>query len=86
MANHMKTTFDLPDPLLDEARRVAARRKTTVKALVEAGLRKVIAESTQPTKAFKLRRASVAGNGLQPGAQSLSWAQILESTYQGRGS
>ena len=82
----MKTTFDLPEPLLNEARKVAARRKTTVKALVEDGLRKVIAESLQPAKPFKLKRASVAGRGMQAGAQSLSWAQILESSYEGRGS
>jgi hypothetical protein len=82
----MKTTFDLPDPLLDEARAVAARRNTTVRALVVAGLRKVIDESRQPHRPFELPRASVPGQGLQPGAQGLSWAQILESTYEGRGS
>jgi hypothetical protein len=49
----MKTTFDLPDPLLNKARRVAAARGTTVKALVEAGLRKVIEENNQSAKPFK---------------------------------
>jgi hypothetical protein len=82
----MKTTFDLPDPLLDEARAVAAQHHTTVKALVEAGLRRVIDESRRTGEPFRLARASVPGKGLQQAAQGLSWAQILESSYEGRGS
>lgn len=36
----MKTTLDLPDELLTEAKVLAARRKITLKALVEAALRR----------------------------------------------
>ena len=36
----MKTTLDLPDDLLMEAKTVAVRRKTTLKALVESALRR----------------------------------------------
>ncbi len=38
----MKTTLDLPDDLLIEAKMLAARRKTTLKALVESALRREI--------------------------------------------
>jgi hypothetical protein len=38
----MKTTLDLPDDLLIEAKIVAARRKTTLKAIVESALRREI--------------------------------------------
>ena len=38
----MKTTVEISDALLDEARRAAARERTTVRALIEEGLRKVI--------------------------------------------
>lgn len=41
----MKTTLDLPDDLLIEAKSVAARRRTTLKAMVEHALRREI----QPT-------------------------------------
>jgi len=42
---YMKTTLDLPDDLLIEAKAVAARRRTTLKAIVEHALRREI----QPT-------------------------------------
>lgn len=39
----MKTTLDLPDELLIEAKAVAARRRTTLKAMIEHALRREIA-------------------------------------------
>ena len=39
----MKTTLDLPDDLLIEAKQVAVRRRTTLKAIVESALRREIA-------------------------------------------
>lgn len=44
----MKTTLDLPDDLLIEAKAVAARRHTTLKAIVEHALRREI-QPTSPT-------------------------------------
>ncbi len=38
----MKTTLDLPDDLLIEAKAVAAKRRTTLKAMVEHALRREI--------------------------------------------
>lgn len=42
MVTHMKTTLDLDDELLIEAKSLAARRKTTLKAIVERALRREI--------------------------------------------
>jgi hypothetical protein len=80
----MKTTIDIADPLLDQARRVAARRGTTVKALVEQGLKTVLAEERSP-RAFSLRDASFKGKGLQAGVRDWSWETLRESAYEGRG-
>lgn len=38
----MKTTLDLPDDLLIEAKTLATRRKTTLRAIVESALRREI--------------------------------------------
>ena len=40
----MKTSVELPDSLLREAKRLALRERTTVRALIERGLRTVIAD------------------------------------------
>ena len=37
----MKTTVEISDSLAEEAKRVAARERTTLRALIEAGLRAV---------------------------------------------
>lgn len=40
MVTHMKTTLELPDELLTEAKAVAIRRHTTLKAMMEHALRR----------------------------------------------
>ena len=40
MVIHMKTTLELPDDLLIEAKAVAARRRTSLKAIMEHALRR----------------------------------------------
>lgn len=42
MVTHMKTTLDLPDDLLIEAKSIAARRRISLKAMVEHALRREI--------------------------------------------
>jgi len=44
----MKTTLDLPDALLIEAKTAAARRRTTLRALVESALRREIFPTNTP--------------------------------------
>ena len=46
MATHMKTTVDIADALLLEAKEVAHREGTTMRALIEAGLRDVRVEAS----------------------------------------
>lgn len=47
MVSHMKTTLNIADPVMQRLREEAARRGTTMSALVEAGLRRVLAEPSQ---------------------------------------
>ena len=80
----MKTTIDIADSLLDQARRLAARRGATVRSLVEAGLRQVLAESRKEAP-FTLRDASFKGRGLQQGMDENSWSRLRDMAYEGRG-
>jgi hypothetical protein len=80
----MKTTRDIADAVLNDARRIAAAEGTTLRALIEDGLRHVLAERER-RPAFRLRRATFGGTGLQPHVAEGSWQQIRELAYEGRG-
>ena len=80
----MKTTIEISNSLLTEARRIAAREGTTLRALVEQGLRRVIGERKR-SSAFRLRKATFKGEGLQPGVDTGSWERIRALAYEGRG-
>ena len=84
MVTYMKTTIDIADPLLEAAKKAAAREGTTLRALVELGLRQVI-ETRKRGGAFRLRKASFRGQGLQPAAKDLTWEQMRELAYGERG-
>lgn len=47
----MKTTLELPDDLLIEAKAVAARRRTTLKAMIEHALRCELGSGPSPKPA-----------------------------------
>ncbi len=80
----MKTTVEIPDDLLREAKRLAAEEGTTVRALVEQGLRTVIA-ARRAGGTFRLRRVTFRGHGLRPEAAAHGWGRIRELIYEGRG-
>ena len=80
----MKTTIEISDPLLREARKLAEREGITLRALVERGLRRVVAE-TKPSSPFKLRRASFKGKGLKADMHGASWGRLRDLAYDGRG-
>lgn len=80
----MKTTIDINDQLLEEARKAAARDKTTVKSLVEEGLRRVlVAQGDRP--AYRLPRVTFKGRGLQKDLEGAGWGKIRDRAYAGRG-
>ena len=80
----MKTTIEISDTLLEEAKRLAAKEGTTVRAFVEQGLRRIIAERKSKST-FHLRKASFKGKGLQVGVEDATWERVREMIYQGRG-
>lgn len=82
MAAPMKTTVEISDALLEAAKRVARERGTTLRALVEEGLRAVVEAERSD---FELRDASVSGTGLHPDVKEGGWERIIELAYEGRG-
>ena len=67
-ASGMRTTIDIDDPLLERVRELMRRRQTTLRALVEEGLERVLQEQA-PLDGFEMRDASFDGPvGFAPGA------------------
>jgi hypothetical protein len=81
----MKTTIDIADPLLREAKKLAGRDGTTLRALVEDGLRQVISARSAKKKPVKFRFTTFRGEGLQPEFQDAGWEKIRDAIYEGRG-
>jgi hypothetical protein len=84
MGTHMKTTVEISDALLNQARKVAVRRGVTLRTLIEEGLRMSV-KSGAVRSAFRLRDASFAGRGLDPAFEDADWPQIRDAAYKGRG-
>lgn len=80
----MKTTVDITDSLLAEAKKVAVEEGTTVRALIEEGLHEAIRRRKQRSP-FRLREVSFEGRGLQQGLSEGDWSRIRELAYEGRG-
>ncbi|MEJ0097431.1 MAG: PIN domain-containing protein [Bauldia sp.] len=67
----MKTTVEIADPVLAEARKLATREGTTLRALVEQGLRQVIADRKKQKKAkpFRMRIVTFGGRRIAAGVE-----------------
>lgn len=78
----MKTTVEISDSLLAEARSLAGHRGTTLRQLIEDGLRESLRKISKRPVRFRLQDGSVGGKGLQ---EPLSWPKIRQRIYEGRG-
>ena len=84
MVTHMKTTINITDSLLEEAKELIRQEKSTLRALVEEGLHCVIS-ARKERKKFTLRKASFRGNGLQSEFEGESWQKIRSAAYEEHG-
>lgn len=80
----MKTTVEISDPLLRQARILASHQGVTLRTLIERGLHRVIADA-KISAGFKLRRASFKGKGVQPEFRYASWDRLRDAAYEDHG-
>jgi predicted transcriptional regulator len=85
MLRHMRTTLDLPDPLLRKAQKLAQQQKTTFRAVMAEALRRYLAAEETPRRPFKLPDRSFRGDGLVEGLTETDWGRIRDLSYEGRG-
>lgn len=77
----MKTTVEIPDALLRQAKRLAAKKGIPVRELIEQGLRHAIAEHAKPKKSA-FRQITFGGGGLTAEFQNAPWSKIREAAYE----
>jgi hypothetical protein len=83
-ATHMKTTIEVQDDLLERAKRTAQREGTTLRALIEEGMRLVLrARARRGGPAFRVR--TFKGDGLTPEFRDAGWERIRDEIYRDRG-
>jgi len=75
----MRTTVDLPDELLRQARQRAADEGTTLTSLLADGLRLRLAPSTTVSRRPRRLPVSKVGGGLQPWIDPASNASLLDA-------
>jgi hypothetical protein len=82
MGTHMKTTVEIADPLLREAKRAAERDGITLRELIEQGLRRAIDERNAATrKPYVLKDCSNKEGRLNPELEGASWEQMRDIIY-----
>lgn len=81
---HMKTTIELPSDLLERSKAVARRENSTLKALIEEGLRLALRERRRkPAAPFTLQ--PFIGDGLSPEFADAGWETMRDEIYRDRG-
>jgi hypothetical protein len=81
----MKTTVDIPEAMLKQAKLIAAREGTALRALVEEGLRHVIDERERQKTGFRLRDGRYGSGGGVEGIDINDWMSMKHLT-RGAGS
>jgi hypothetical protein len=81
----MKTTIVISDSVLQSAKAVAVDEGTTLRALIEEGLRLVLSKRSTRSTPFRLRDASSKGKGLQAGVDISDREGMAHAIYSGRG-
>ena len=74
----MRTTIQLDDQLLAEAKQWAAPSGRTLKAVIEDALREALARRDEPSPSTRVRLRTFKGRGLQPGVDLEDSASPLE--------
>jgi hypothetical protein len=79
----MRTTINLPDPLLADARRVAAETGRTLTAVIEDAVREALSRRGQSRREPPVQLTTFRGSGLQPGVD-LDDSSALQDLMDGR--
>lgn len=80
----MKTTIELPDELVKQARRVARQEGSTLRGLVEEGLQRSL-QARRQSGIRELDFPTYGGSGLSEEFQGADWSNIRDEIYRKQG-
>lgn len=78
----MKTTVEIDDELLRQAKLRAAERGETLRALLERGLRRELDATENRPTGYVFRDASVGGGWVKPEYLPWHWDKVREVAYE----
>jgi len=81
----MRTSIDIPEPLLRRARASARKRKTTLRAVLLDGLRRALDDDASGGGPYVLPDESCGEGGVHEGIALDDWDRLRELAYDGRG-
>ena len=81
----MRTTIQLDDQLLREAKQRAAQTGRTLKAVIEDALREALARPDASPPQSRVRLRTYRGRGVQPGVDLDDTASLLDLMERGDG-
>lgn len=76
----MKTTMEISDALLLRAKAFARSEHTTLRALTEEGLAKVLDERASP-RTVQVKPVTFKGKGLSEDFKQADWATLRDAAY-----
>jgi hypothetical protein len=80
----LKTTIELPEELVKQARRVARQEGASLRALVEEGLQRSL-EARRQAARRELDFPTYGGSGLTTEFEGAPWSRIRDETYREHG-
>jgi Arc/MetJ family transcription regulator len=82
MVTHMKTTIDIADALLREAKQLAREQDRTLRAVVEDALRRFLADDAKEKRKVRYQRHTFGGKGVQRGIVEGRWFDLIYPPYE----
>jgi hypothetical protein len=80
IVTHLKTTVDIADDLLLRAKQQARSSRTTLRSLIEEGLREMLGRAAT-AKRRPIKPVTFRGKGLQREFSCKGWDAIRDASY-----
>jgi hypothetical protein len=81
----MKTTLNLPDPIMAQARQFADQQGLTLKEVFIRALQALMVQEKAAEKPYVMVDARVHGQGLNPEYANADWPTLRALIYEGHG-